>query len=65
MYFYKTLILFYLLLQAPYLPAYLGPGMGLGAFITMVSFFIGVLLLIIAFVWFPIKRWLRKKSKDD
>ena len=65
MYFYKILILFYLILQAPSLFAYLGPGMGLGAFITMIAFFIGVLLLIIAFVWFPIKRWLKKKSKNE
>jgi hypothetical protein len=43
--------------------AYIGPGAGLtavGAFIALVA---GVVVALIAFVWFPIRRMLRKRAK--
>ena len=42
--------------------AYIGPGAGLGALFTLGAVIVGGLLLIIGFVWFPLKRALRKKK---
>lgn len=41
--------------------AYLGPGAGLGAVGALVAIVLGVLLLLVGFVWYPIKRMLKKK----
>lgn len=40
--------------------AYIGPGAGLGAILTTVAFLVGILLLLVGFVWFPLKRLLRR-----
>jgi hypothetical protein len=50
--------------------AYIGPGGGLTAFGVIISLFGGILLAIVGFVWYPIKRILRKlkpasESKGD
>jgi hypothetical protein len=42
--------------------AYVGPGAGLGAIGTLVAFVGAVLFAIVGFVWYPIKRMLRKKQ---
>lgn len=41
--------------------AYIGPGIGLGALISVVGVILAIIFLLIALVWFPIKRYLRKK----
>jgi hypothetical protein len=43
--------------------AYIGPGAGLGAIGTLIAFVGAVLFAIVGFVWYPIKRLLRKKQK--
>lgn len=49
--------------------AYIGPGAGLGAIGTLIAFFGAILLAIVGFVWYPIKRLLglgkRKRAKDQ
>ncbi len=45
--------------------AYIGPGAGLsaiGAFIALVA---GIILAIFGFLWYPIKRLLRKKKPAE
>ena len=45
--------------------AYIGPGAGLsaiGAFIALVA---GIILAIFGFLWYPIKRLLRKKKPTE
>ena len=42
--------------------AYIGPGAGLGAIATLIAITLGVLLLIVGFVWYPLKRFLKRKK---
>ncbi len=42
--------------------AYIGPGAGIGVIGTVIAFLGAVLLAIVAFVWYPIKRLLRRKQ---
>lgn len=39
--------------------AYIGPGVGLGAIATFIAIAIGLFLLIVGFLWYPLKRLLR------
>lgn len=36
--------------------AYIGPGAGLGAFLVAIALSLGVILLVIGLVWYPLKR---------
>lgn len=42
--------------------AYVGPGAGLGAIAATLALFAGLLLLIVGFLWYPLKRLLRRKK---
>lgn len=42
--------------------AYIGPGAGLGAIAVTVALILGVLLLIVGLVWFPLKRMLKGRA---
>ena len=42
--------------------AYVGPGAGLGAIALVVALVVGVLLLLVGFLWYPLKRLLRSKK---
>jgi len=42
--------------------AYIGPGAGLGAIAVTVALLLGVLLLVIGLVWYPLKRLLKGKK---
>ena len=44
--------------------AYVGPGVGLSALGSVLAFIGAVFLLIVGFLWYPIKRLLRKPSAD-
>lgn len=50
------------LLAAGPAQAYVGPGAGLGALAAVVAVVVGVLLLAVGFLWFPIKRMLKNKK---
>ncbi|MEM8698822.1 MAG: hypothetical protein AAGF44_06595 [Pseudomonadota bacterium] len=43
--------------------AYVGPGAGLGAIGTVLALVAAVVLAIVGFLWYPIKRMLKGKKK--
>ena len=64
--FFKfTVILLTVLLFQPYLLlAYVGPGTGMSAIGTFIAFIFGIFVAILGFIWYPIKRLLKRKSKE-
>lgn len=42
--------------------AYVGPGAGLTAIGTMVAVVAAILLALVGFVWYPLKRFMRRKG---
>lgn len=44
--------------------AYIGPGAGLGAIAVTLALIVGLVLLLVGLVWYPLKRLLKKKSKN-
>ena len=42
--------------------AYIGPGAGLGAIGTLVALIGALLLAVVGFVWYPLKRLMRRRS---
>ena len=54
-----------LVLAPGFAPAYVGPGVGLSALGSVLAFIGAVLLLIVGFLWYPIKRLLKRCSKPD
>jgi hypothetical protein len=54
-----------LLLSSP-AQAYIGPGVGLGAIGLTLALIVGALLLVVGFLWYPLKRLLRgRKATRD
>jgi len=46
--------------------AYVGPGAGLSAIGTFLALIAGVLVAIVGFLWFPLKRlFFKRKEKDE
>lgn len=46
--------------------AYVGPGAGLTAIGTMIALFAALVLAIVGFVWYPVKRMMRaRKAKGE
>ena len=45
--------------------AYFGPGTGLSAFGVFLAVVAGIMVALFGFVWYPIKRLLRKKKQRD
>ena len=43
--------------------AYIGPGAGLSAIGTIIALIGAVLLAVVGFVWYPLKRILRKRAE--
>jgi len=55
-----------LLITAPQnAQAYIGPGAGVGAVGTAIALVGAVILLIVGFVWYPLKRLLRRGKKPN
>ncbi len=42
---------------------YIGPGLGAGALLTVIGIVVLVVITLITFLWFPIKRYLKKRKK--
>jgi hypothetical protein len=42
--------------------AYLGPGVGLSAIGAFLALVLGVILAFVGFIWYPVKRLLRKRK---
>ncbi len=45
--------------------AYIGPGTGLSAIGAFLAVIVGIIVALIGFIWYPIKRLLRKKTPKD
>lgn len=60
----RLVVLMALLVPLP-AHAYIGPGAGLGAIGTVLAVIGALFLLVVGFVWYPVKRLLRKKKKDQ
>ncbi len=45
--------------------AYIGPGVGLGTISIIVAVGVAVLLLFVGFVWYPLKRLMRRGKDQD
>lgn len=58
----NSLLLFFLLLYPILTHAYIGPGAGLGAIGTAIALLGALILLIVGFVWYPVKRFLRRRK---
>ena len=59
----NTIIILIVLIMFPtHANAYIGPGVGLGALVSIIAVILAIIFLLIALVWFPIKRYLRKKT---
>lgn len=51
------------ILSATPAAAYIGPGAGLGAIGTVIAVIGAILLMIVGFVWYPVKRLLKRGKK--
>ena len=59
-----SVVVIILLLTAPQgTEAYIGPGAGIAAIGTVIALIGGILLAIVAFIWYPIKRLLARIKK--
>jgi len=56
---YQASFLVFLLALSSFAHAYVGPGAGLSALGTVAAFIGACLLIIVGFVWYPIKRLLK------
>lgn len=61
---FALVALFAIMNAAPAL-AYVGPGAGLTAIGTMIAVIAVIILALVGFVWYPLKRLLRKKHSDE
>ena len=61
-------IFYHIVLTPKVVHAYIGPGMSIGGLLIAVGLIIGIILFLIALIWFPIKRKLfnlsSKKAKE-
>jgi flagellar biogenesis protein FliO len=61
-----TLLSFAAILLPAMAHAYVGPGAGLGSIVVILALTLGFLLLIVGFLWYPLKRLIRgRKTKPD
>ena len=63
-YYKKCLLIMLCMLPGPVL-AYIGPGAGLSAIGSVLALIGAVLLMIVGFLWYPIKRLLRRNKPQD
>lgn len=61
---FYTLLASMIFLGTPAL-AYIGPGAGAGAIGVLIAIIGGIVLLLIGFLWFPIKRMMRKNKGPE
>lgn len=59
----KVLVFSFAVLLAPATQAYIGPGAGLSALGSALALIGAVLLMIVGFIWYPVKRLLKGKKR--
>lgn len=57
----KTVAIFFLFGFSP-VYAYIGPGAGLTAIGSFIALAMAILVAVVGFLWFPVKRMLKKRS---
>lgn len=57
-------IAFLLLITVNPAQAYIGPGAGLGAVVVTLSLIVGTALLLVGFLWYPMKRLVRGRKSQ-
>jgi len=62
---YKIILAACILFLSPLTQAYIGPGAGLSAIGTVIAFIGAILLLIVGFLWYPIKRFIKGKQDNS
>lgn len=60
----RIILLILLVSYSLNLQAYLGPGMGGGLIAAIIGFFMAILLALWGILYFPIKRYLKKRKKQ-
>lgn len=65
LYFFKPFIFTVLFFVSSTAHAYIGPGAGLSALGSVIALVGGLLLLIIGFLWYPLKRFFKKTTTDN
>jgi hypothetical protein len=63
--YFATLAFLALCLHAAPAMAYVGPGLGTGAIAAVLGIFAGIFMLIVAVVWYPIKRLIKRKRTKE
>ena len=61
---YQIILTAFLFTLSPLAQAYIGPGAGLSAIGSIIAFVGAFLLIIVGFLWYPIKRFLKRKQED-
>ena len=61
----RLILAFVLALMSSPVLAYIGPGAGLSAIGTFIALVVALLVAIIGFVWFPLKRMLKKRNNTE
>ena len=61
---HNILLLIYLFTYTSLVHAYVGPGAGLSAIGTILAFIAAIVLMIVGFLWYPIKRLIKGKKND-
>lgn len=64
-YILTALVLFSQIVLPQCVWAYIGPGAGISAIGTVIAFAGAILLAIVGFVWYPVKRLLAKMRKKE
>lgn len=54
------LLTVWLLIYAPIVSAYIGPGLGAGAVTVVLGIVSGLLMLLVGIVWYPLKKLIRR-----
>lgn len=45
--------------------AYIGPGLGAGAVATVIGILVSIFLAVFGIVWYPFKRFLKRKKSEE
>ena len=61
----RFIVIVLLLFSAATAHAYVGPGLGIGVIAAILSALLAVILAIAGFVWYPIKRMLKKRNRRE
>jgi len=57
----KTIFIFFSFVSAAY--AYVGPGIGSGVLVATLGIVIAIFAAIIGVIWFPLKRFLKRRKE--